>query len=281
MSDKRIIGSNNIYFSCLFPEDEVYELRMENHVLIHVISGQIIIDDHNCRRIVNAGETVFERRDHEVRVTKHGVDGVPYSAVSVVFDREFLKRYHTLHKGFESIADELPRLHQSAIMLEQDEFISKKLLSLQKYIGADDLPDKDECTQIKSEVLDCLLIEHPELYPVLFDFNEKWKIDILKFMEKNFRAQLSISEFARYTGRSLAGFKRDFSKISALTPQKWIIEHRLDDALKLIVKEKIPVTDACYQSGFKNRTHFIRAFKERFGVIPSVANLILYITHVS
>ncbi len=26
--DKRIIGSNNIYFSCLFPEDEVFELPL-------------------------------------------------------------------------------------------------------------------------------------------------------------------------------------------------------------------------------------------------------------
>ena len=40
------------------------------------------------------------------------------------------------------------------------------------------------------------------------------------------------------TGRSLATFKRDFAKVSDLTPQKWIIRRRLEAAHELIVSGK-------------------------------------------
>ncbi len=59
-------------------------------------------------------------------------------------------------------------------------------------------------------------------------------MDILDFMEENYTSDLSIEEIAHYTGRSLATFKRDFKKISDLTPEKWLIARRLEKAYELI-----------------------------------------------
>lgn len=56
------------------------------------------------------------------------------------------------------------------------------------------------------------------MYPSLFDFTDPWKIDILGFMEKNYAYDLTIEDIAHYTGRSLATFKRDFKKVSDLSP---------------------------------------------------------------
>jgi len=53
-------------------------------------------------------------------------------------------------------------------------------------------------------------------------------------MEKNYMNDLTMEEMAYYTGRSLATFKRDFKKISSLTPQKWLIRRRLEAARELI-----------------------------------------------
>ena len=88
-------------------------------------------------------------------------------------------------------------------------------------------------------------------------------------MEKNFTEDLTLSEFASYTGRSLASFKRDFAKISPLPPQRWIMERRLDMAKHLLQNGKGPAQDVGYCVGFKNRSHFSQAFKKRFGYAPS------------
>lgn len=45
---------------------------------------------------------------------------------------------------------------------------------------------------------------------------------------------LSLEEIANYTGRSLSTFKRDFRKYSNLSPQKWLIQRRLEAAHELI-----------------------------------------------
>ncbi|WP_407032619.1 helix-turn-helix transcriptional regulator [Polluticaenibacter yanchengensis] len=36
---------------------------------------------------------------------------------------------------------------------------------------------------------------------------------------------LTMEQIASFTGRSLVTFKRDFKKISSLTPQKWLIKN--------------------------------------------------------
>ena len=60
------------------------------------------------------------------------------------------------------------------------------------------------------------------------------KIDLQDFMEKNFRCDMSMSEFARASGRSLSTFKRDFKKMSELSPERWLTDRRLRAAFDLL-----------------------------------------------
>ena len=114
-----------------------------------------------------------------------------------------------------------------------------------------------------------LLNTDRRLYASLFDFVEPWKIDILDFLNENYMQNLSMEEIASYTGRSLATFKRDFAKISELTPQKWIIRRRLEAARDLIVSGKRKVSEACFDVGFKNLSHFSKIYKQQYGCSPA------------
>ena len=114
-----------------------------------------------------------------------------------------------------------------------------------------------------------LLNTDRNLYASLFDFVEPWKIDILDYLNENYMCDLSMKEIASSTGRSLATFKRDFAKVSDLTPQKWIIRRRLEAAHDLIRSGKKKVTEACFDVGFKNLSHFSKVYKEIYGVAPS------------
>ena len=103
------------------------------------------------------------------------------------------------------------------------------------------------------------------LFQVLFDFTYQWKTDILEFMEESFRDGLSISEIAYYTGRSLATFKRDFAKISDLTPEKWITRRKLEAARDALLSGAGSVTEAAVSAGFVNMSAFCRAYRRQFG----------------
>lgn len=79
---------------------------------------------------------------------------------------------------------------------------------------------------------------------------------------------LSMEQIASFTGRSLATFKRDFKKISNLTPQKWLIKKRLEMAYVMLKEENKKVQDVCMEVGFKNLSHFSTAFKKHYGIPP-------------
>ena len=107
------------------------------------------------------------------------------------------------------------------------------------------------------------------LYASIFDFTDPWKIDILEFLERNYMNDLSIEEIANYTGRSLSTFKRDFKKYSNLSPQKWLIQRRLETAHELIKRGGRRVSDICFEVGFKNLSHFSKIYKGMYGVPPT------------
>ena len=141
-------------------------------------------------------------------------------------------------------------------------------LSLFPYTDANVKPN-DEIIRLKmQEAVYCLLDTDMRFYPTLFDFNEAWKIDLLPFMEANYTQDMTLEEFATYTGRSLATFKRDFAKVSDLSPEKWLIRKRLDKAYEMLRNGKHKPSDVYYEVGFKNRSHFSIAFKRQFGVSP-------------
>src|SRR5690606_5359229 len=98
-----------------------------------------------------------------------------------------------------------------------------------------------------------------------------WKIDILEFLNDHYMDDLTMEQIAAYTGRSLATFKRDFQKVSNLSPQKWLIKKRLEVAYVKLKEEGKKVQEVYVEVGFKNPSHFSTAFKKQYGVPPTEA----------
>lgn len=112
------------------------------------------------------------------------------------------------------------------------------------------------------EAVHLLMHAMPELEEMLFDFSEPYKMDLEKFMLSNFHYNVPVEKFARLTGRSLAGFKRDFQRLFGMSPRHWLQERRLAEARYLIeTKNKKP--SAIYLDlGFESLSHFSHSFKK-------------------
>lgn len=71
------------------------------------------------------------------------------------------------------------------------------------------------------------------------DAKAEIKPDQTDFTNKNFTSDLSVEQFAHYTGRSLPSFKRDFSELFHETPSRCIIKRCLEEAYILLKQEKV------------------------------------------
>jgi AraC-like DNA-binding protein len=95
------------------------------------------------------------------------------------------------------------------------------------------------------------------------------KTNIESVMINNFQYDLKMEDFAKLCGRSLSAFKRDFKSYFETTPSRWLIAKRLEYAKTLLLGSVLSTSEICYESGFKNNSHFIRAFKSKYNLPPN------------
>jgi len=241
---------------------------IKDHMLVYVYSGEMILEEGNVKTAVHKGECVFLRRDNRIKLTKQPRGEEQFQAIFMHFKRNFLRDfYQTIDKKVLPL--EAGKYKPSVIKLPDTPDVESLFQSMKPYFDTDKEPLK-ELMQLKLQAgVYTLLDIDTRFYPALFDFTEPWKIDILDYMEENYMYDLSVEEIAGFTGRSLASFKRDFKKISALPPQKWLIEKRLKIARDKIRNENRRISDVYLEVGFKNLSHFSSAFKKQFGYAPS------------
>jgi AraC-like DNA-binding protein len=194
--------------------------------------------------------------------------GVLLTGIFLMFTRRFLREMYS-KLGQRRVPVNTPKLDSDVIKLPQTVELASLFASMTPYFNPEVKP-KDDFMNLKiQEGLLALLDIDERFAPTLFDFNEPWKIDILEFMSENYMYEFTMEEMAHYTGRSLATFKRDFKKISDLTPEKWLIRKRLEVAYNKMKEGGKKVVDVYAEVGFKNPSHFSTAFKKQYGISPT------------
>lgn len=268
LGGEMLFNYSDIFFSCFFNNEIGCFHQSRNHALNYVYSGEMIVDDGRKKTRVRKGECVFIRRDHRVTLYKKPLNGEQYCGIFLTFTRKFLRE---MYQKFEQnkLQANTPKIKSSVVKLPQSPEIESLFSSMVPYFNINVQP-KDDFMHLKlQEGLLALLHLDERFSPTVFDFTEPWKIDILDFMNQNYMYELSMEEMANYTGRSLATFKRDFKKISELTPQKWLIRKRLEIAYQKMKENGSKVQDVYVEVGFKNPSHFSTAFKKQYGIPPT------------
>lgn len=269
--DEMIFNYSDIFFSCFYNDENMCVHKSREHALNYVYSGEMILDDGKKKIHVRKGECVFIRRDHRVTMYKQSLNGEQYCGIFLMFTRKFLREmYQKMEHSKNSQAT--AKLKQSVIKLPVSTEIESLFGSMVPYFNQS-TKAKDDFMHLKlQEGLLVLLHTDERFFPTVFDFTEPWKIDILDFLNQNYMYDLNLEDLANFTGRSLATFKRDFKKISDLSPQKWLIQKRLEVAYEKMKEGDKKVQDVYEEVGFKNPSHFTTAFKKRYGFPPTAVS---------
>ncbi|HIX85318.1 MAG TPA: AraC family transcriptional regulator [Candidatus Parabacteroides intestinigallinarum] len=269
---KVIFNYNNVFYSFFYDDTSGCTHRSREFAMNYVYSGEMVVDNGHERIHVGKGECVFIPRDHHITLYKRTCDGERYCGIFLMFTRAFLKEMYDKF-GRREIPTDTPKLDSGVIKLPRTAEIASLFASMTPYFDPEVKPH-DDFMQLKlQEGLLALLHIDRRFAPTLFDFNEPWKIDILDFMNRNYMYEFTVEELAHYTGRSLATFKRDFKKVSDLTPEKWLIRKRLEVAYALMKEGGRKIADVYTEVGFKNQSHFSSAFKKLYGVAPSAVSV--------
>ena len=229
-----------------------------------LLKGSMTAYDGYKNYQMKQGDYCIARKNHLVRYTKNKEDG-QFEKVIIAFDEAFLKKFLERHSYQSEPTDN----SDSFLFIKEDKLIKSYIKSLEPYYNGTEQLDTQFVDIKREELLMILLNNNPELKDIFFNFNVPHKIDLELFMNHNYKFNISLERFAFMTGRSLSTFKRDFKTIFNMTPGKWLVKKRLDEAYFQLEKEDKKPSDIYLELGFEDFSHFSFVFKKEFGISPS------------
>ena len=96
------------------------------------------------------------------------------------------------------------------------------------------------------------------------------RIFLDSIINKYYRQNLSVDQLASLAGYSISTFKRKFVAAYKCSPHKWIQNMRLNEAEGLIKFTDKTISEVGFEVGFENISHFIQAFRQKFGITPKL-----------
>ena len=93
---------------------------------------------------------------------------------------------------------------------------------------------------------------------------------IYEYITNNFQEKIVLQEVAELSHMNVSSFCRYFKKVTKKSFIEFVNEIRIGYACKLLSIHNRNVTEACFESGFRNLSYFIRTFKAFTGASPSV-----------
>jgi AraC-like DNA-binding protein len=237
----------------------------EHNTLVLQVSGLFSMETAGRRWSMRRGEMMLIRKNQLIEITKTPLEGEDYQTIVICLQDELLRQIALEEK----IEPGRKYTGESNIHIPGNEFLRGFFQSVVPYVHHPKEKITNALGMLKvREAVQLLLHTMPELKEFLFDFSEPHKIDLEKFMLSNYHFNIPVERFAQLTGRSLAGFKRDFQKLFTMSPRQWLQEKRLMEARHLLEKKKKP--SAIYLDlGFESLSHFSHSFKKKFGKVPT------------
>ncbi|WP_245899001.1 helix-turn-helix domain-containing protein [Chitinophaga niastensis] len=239
---------------------------MEHNTLVLQVSGQFTLETAKQRISMGRGEMLLIQKNQLGEITKTPLDGEEYQTIVISLKEDLLRKIALE----EQIEIGQKYTGPSNILIPGSDFLHAFFQSVLPYVRHPEKKITNAVGMLKvKEAVYLLLDTMPGLQKFLFDFSDPYKMDLGKFMLSNFHYNIPVEKFARLTGRSLTGFKRDFQKIFGMAPRQWLLERRLEEARHLIEKKNKKPSSIYLDLGFESLSHFSHSFKKKFGKAPT------------
>lgn len=91
---------------------------------------------------------------------------------------------------------------------------------------------------------------------------------VVEFVRENLERNIGVEEMAAAAGMSRYHFSRKFAGELGVPPGEYLINERLQRALRLLQSRRNTVKTVAHACGFTDPNYFSRAFRKRYGLSP-------------
>lgn len=265
---KKLVGTDYLFVEYKCPINaEKFQLWFESHLILFVINGKKDWITPEKTHKIKAGDALFVRKG--VYTTKQYFEE-EYCVLLFFLSDAFIKQFMFDHDLFSKKTSVISNNDPIFEINTNDSFQSLIQSIFHYFKRSENIPQSLVELKFKELLFNIALDpKNRKLLEFFNSVNQSTRVNIEEVMLKNFQYDLKLEEFAKLCGRSLSTFKRDFKNRFQTTPSKWLQKKRLEYSKTLLVGSDLSVNEVCYESGFKNPSHFVRVFKDRYQLPPN------------
>ncbi len=251
-------------YKCVADQSAVKVWSKYNYFL-YVVRGKKIWQSSRAKYCVQEGQAIFVKKGANI-IHQFFEEG--FCSLMIFVPDDFIS--NVIKESSAPIPKCTVENTDTVIHLYLDEVLSAYFPSVLSYFAKQNSPPGNLLEiKFKELILDLLSSPHNESLCSYFkSLCDRGKTSIREIMESNFIYNMKMEEFAYLSGRSMTSFKKDFRNTFNCTPGKWLLKRRLEHAKYLLEVTDKNVNELVFDTGFENASHFIRVFKQAYGLAP-------------
>jgi len=241
-------------------QQHLFTFLLEGEKTVHFAGTQVSVKPHQFVMLA-AGNCLMSE--------KVAAENADYHSILFFFDSklltEFFEKHAVLLGNQPGLSDNLPFL-----LFEKDEFLVNFIRSLDYMLNADQTIYQALQLVKLEELFLYLAVHYPGQIQQIRNMSHETNDDLIvrRAVTSHIDNNISVEELAFLCNMSLSTFKRRFARIYGSSPNKWLLEKRMEKAAKMLRQNDCKASEIYYELGYENLSSFIQSFKQIYGVTP-------------
>ena len=182
------------------------------------------------------------------------------------------------HKLFSSSSSDIPFFENKSLNQKHysENLISNSILIVLNHIIKDDMDNSTRSLLYKAKIY--------ELFSLIFKKTKEIDLDQCPFLKndenlkkiakakdvilKDIKNPPSLIELSKTIDLSLKNLKKGFKEIYGKPVYKYLFDFKMERAKQLLSNGNLNVNEVSYDLGYSSSSHFIAAFKKKYGITP-------------
>jgi len=245
------------------------KIILSHNLFNFLLAGEKSVYYAGSKAVIDPSRFVLLSSGNCLMSEKTAPQNGPYRSILLFFDNRALSDFFIKHPGILKASgsqwQEAP-----LFVFEKDGFLENFIHSLSLLL----VPGQELAREMQllkfEEVMLYLCSKYPSqvlaLRTSLLVADED--AEIRKAVESNIENNITVEELAFLCNISVSTFKRRFARLYGTSPNKWMLQKRMERAAALLQSGATKASDVYYRVGYENLSSFIQSFKQVYGVTP-------------
>lgn len=244
------------------------KITLRQHMFTFLMEGEKTVHFAGTRVTVRPHQFIMLAAGNCLMSEKLAAADGPYHSILLLFDPALATDFFDRYPSLSTTA--IPPEAQPFVLFEKDAFLIHFIHSLDCMLQGTAAVHPGLQRVKLEELFLYLSIHYPGQMQLVRHMHTPAADDLLirQAVTAHMDDNVTVEELAFLCNMSLSSFKRKFARIYGNSPNRWLLEKKMERAAALLRQNNRKASEIYYELGYENLSSFIQSFKQIYGITP-------------